>query len=55
MKLRARLLVAAAALALLVPGALAASWDQPSASLARQSAALTGPGPVLLTVRNRWK
>jgi hypothetical protein len=53
MRLRARLLVAAAALAFLVPGALAASWDQPSASLARQIAALTGPGPVLLTVRNR--
>lgn len=53
MKLRARLLVAAAALAFLVPGALAASWEQPSASLARQIAALTGPGPVLLTVRNR--
>jgi len=50
---RGRLLVAAAALAFLLPGAVAANWEQPSADLARQIAALAGPGPVLLIVRNR--
>lgn len=53
MNFRARLLVAAAALAFLLPGALAANWEQPSADLARQIAALAGPGPVQLTVENR--
>jgi hypothetical protein len=52
MNFRARLVVVAAALAFLLPGALAANWEQPSAELARQIAALTGPGPVLLTVEN---
>lgn len=50
---RSRLFVAAAALAFLFPGARAANWQQPAADLARQIAALTGPGPVLLTVQNR--
>jgi hypothetical protein len=50
---RTRLLVAAAALALLLPGAHAANWEEPVATLARQIAALAGPGPVQLTVSNR--
>lgn len=53
MIMRARFFVAAAALAILLPGAMAANWEQPSADLARQIAALAGPGPVVLTVRNR--
>ena len=49
---RVRLFLAAAALLCLVPAAQAVSWDQPAASLARQIAALAGPGEVKLVVRN---
>jgi hypothetical protein len=50
---RTRLLVVAAVLAFALPGAQAASWEQPVASLANQIAALAGPGPVQLTLSNR--
>lgn len=48
-----RLLVAAALVAFALPAALAATWEQPAAALARQIAALSGPGPVQLFVSNR--
>ena len=50
---RSRLLVAAAALAFLLPLARAANWEQPVATLANQIAGLAGPGPVQLIVRNQ--
>jgi hypothetical protein len=37
---------------LLVPAAHAATWDQPASDLARQIAALTGPGPTRLILQN---
>ena len=36
----------------LTPAARAASWEQPAADLAKQIAALSGPGPARLTIRN---
>jgi hypothetical protein len=53
MNLKPRLFVIALALTLLLPGAQAASWEQPVATLAKQIAALAGPGPVQLTLSNR--
>jgi hypothetical protein len=47
-----RLLVVVTALVCLLPVAHAANWDQPAADLARQIAALTGPGPARLTLGN---
>ena len=47
-----RLLVVLTALVCLLPAAHAANWDQPAADLAKQIAALTGPGPARLTLRN---
>lgn len=47
-----RLLVVAMALLCLAPRAGAANWEQPAAGLARQIAALAGPGPAQVTVRN---
>lgn len=47
-----RLLVVAMAFVCLVPGARAANWDQPAADLARQIAALAGPGPARVVMRN---
>ncbi|HUB20179.1 MAG TPA: hypothetical protein VL990_16165 [Acidobacteriaceae bacterium] len=44
--------VALALMACLTPSAHAANWEKPAADLARQIAALTGPGPAKLTVRN---
>jgi hypothetical protein len=35
-----------------VPAAHAANWEQPAGDLAKQIAALTGPGSVKLTIRN---
>lgn len=35
-----------------VPAARAATWEQPASDLARQIAALTGPGPARLVLRN---
>ena len=40
------------AIVCLLPAAHAANWEQPAAALARQIAALTGPGPARLTLRN---
>jgi hypothetical protein len=49
-----RLLAWSIALLLSIPSALALnSWDSPSADLARQIAALTGPGTITLVVTNR--
>jgi len=45
--------VVVAALACLTPMARAASWEQPAADLAKQIAALSGPGPAKLTIVNR--
>jgi len=36
----------------LVPAAQAATWEQPASDLARQIAALTGPGPARLVLQN---
>jgi hypothetical protein len=36
----------------LLPAAHAANWEQPAADLAKQIAALAGPGPARLTIRN---
>ncbi|HEX4039118.1 MAG TPA: hypothetical protein VHX37_13745 [Acidobacteriaceae bacterium] len=47
----ARLVVAIAVLCLL-PSAHAATWDQPAADLAKQIAALSGPGPARFVLRN---
>ncbi|HEX4068146.1 MAG TPA: hypothetical protein VHZ09_19155 [Acidobacteriaceae bacterium] len=47
-----RLLVVLTALVCLLPAAHAANWDQPAADLAKQIAALTGPGPARLILRN---
>jgi hypothetical protein len=44
--------VVVAALACLTPAARAATWEQPAAELAKQIAALSGPGAVKLTLRN---
>jgi hypothetical protein len=44
--------VVVAALACLTPAARAATWEQPAADLAKQIAALSGPGPAKLTIRN---
>lgn len=41
-----------AALVCLLPAAHAANWEQPAGDLAKQIAALAGPGPVRLTIRN---
>jgi hypothetical protein len=40
------------ALMLVLPAAHAANWEQPVGDLAKQIAALTGPGSVKLTIRN---
>lgn len=48
-----RLLVAAAAVAIVLPAARAATWEQPAAALAGQIASLAGPGTVQLIVDNR--
>jgi len=48
-----RLLVAAAAVALVLPSARAATWEQPAAAFAGQIASLTGPGTVQLVFDNR--
>jgi hypothetical protein len=40
------------ALMLLLPAARAANWEQPAGDLAKQIAALAGPGSVKLTIRN---
>ncbi len=40
------------ALMLLLPAARAANWEQPASDLAKQIAALAGPGSVKLTIRN---
>jgi len=49
-----RLLAWSIALLLSIPSALALnSWEAPSADLARQIAALTGPGTITLVVTNR--
>jgi hypothetical protein len=44
--------VVVAALACLTPSAQAANWEQPAAELAKQIAALSGPGPARLVIRN---
>ena len=44
--------VVVAVLACLTPAARAASWEQPAAELAKQIAALSGPGAVKLTISN---
>jgi hypothetical protein len=44
--------VVVAALACVTPAARAATWEQPAAELAKQIAALSGPGAVKLTIRN---
>src|ERR1700734_778604 len=41
-----------AAMVCLVATAHAANWEQPAGDLAKQIAALTGPGPARLTIRN---
>ncbi len=43
---------AVVALMCVLPAAHAANWEQPSADLAKQIAALAGPGPARLTIRN---
>ena len=53
MNFKARLFVIAIALTLLLPRALGDSWEQPAATLARQIAALAGPGPAQLILTNR--
>jgi hypothetical protein len=40
------------ALICLLPGAHAANWEQPAGDLAKQIAALAGPGPARLVLRN---
>lgn len=45
--------VVAALLLCWLPAAHAANWEQPAADLARQIAALAGPGPATLTIRNQ--
>jgi hypothetical protein len=42
----------ALALVFLLPAARAANWEQPAGELAKQIAALAGPGPARLTIRN---
>jgi hypothetical protein len=49
---RPRFVVAAALLCLLAQAHAAGPWEQPAADLARQIAALTGPGPARLVIRN---
>ena len=49
---RFRLLVTAVVLVMVLPCAQAANWKQPTETLARKIEALTGPGPVQLTVTN---
>lgn len=44
--------VVVAVLVGLLPAAHAANWEQPAGDLAKQIAALTGPGPARLTIRN---
>jgi hypothetical protein len=44
--------LAVAALLWVVPAARAANWEQPASDLAKQIAALSGPGPAKLTMRN---
>jgi hypothetical protein len=53
MNFRTRLLIVATVLAFALPRALAASWNEPVANLAKQIAALAGPGPLQLTLSNR--
>jgi len=53
MNFKPRLFVIAVALTLLLPQAQGASWEQPAAALARQIAALAGPGPAQLILTNR--
>ena len=53
MNFKPRLFVIAVALTLLLPQAQGASWEQPAAALARQIAALAGPGPAQLVLRNQ--
>src|SRR5690242_16682576 len=50
---KTRLLIVAAVLAFALPRVQAASWEEPVATLAKQIAALAGPGPVQLTLSNR--
>lgn len=50
---RTRLLIVAAVLALVLPRAQAANWKQPVAAMAQKIAAIAGPGPVQLAVKNR--
>ena len=50
---RTRLLIVAAVLALVLPRAQAANWKQPVAAMAQRIAAIAGPGPVQLAVKNR--
>ena len=45
-------LVVGIAVLCLLPSAHAAAWDQPAADLAKQIAALTGPGPARFVLRN---
>jgi hypothetical protein len=52
MKDKRSLWLAVAALLCLVPAARAANWEQPASDLAKQIAALAGPGPARLTIRN---
>jgi hypothetical protein len=47
-----RCLVVALLLVFLFPTAHAANWEQPAGELAKQIAALAGPGPARLTIRN---
>jgi len=47
-----RCLAVALLLVFLFPTARAANWEQPAGELAKQIAALAGPGPVRLTIRN---
>ncbi len=41
------------ALVLLVPACASISWDNPADELAKQIAAIAGPGPAKLTIKNR--
>jgi hypothetical protein len=41
------------ALVLLVPACASISWDSPADELAKQIAAIAGPGPAKLTIKNR--
>jgi len=45
--------VVVVALACLTPSAHAANWEQPVADLAKRIAALSGPGPAKLVIRNQ--